>query len=326
MAKQYLVHWDRYPMHMQAAKNSEISKNSTLDKAPTPFLKWAGGKRKLTPILLDAFPKNFNPEVNRFYEPFLGGGALSFALGNPESNLYIPGKNLYINDMNPDLINTYTVLRDDVTSLIKELKKFEKLNNSESFYEIRATQYKDEVRRAARFIFLNKTCFNGLWRVNSSGAFNVPYGRYKNPKILDSDNLQLCSTRLKGSKISLNTYKKAVANARENDLVYFDPPYIPLTKTAAFSQYAKEDFGLEDQRELASVIDDLSGRGVYVILSNSDTKLTREIFAQSVTLRQILVARTISAQAATRRAVHEVIGTNYTISRKSKLQEFKLLN
>jgi DNA adenine methylase len=293
---------------------------------PMPFLKWAGGKRKLTPILISAFPKGFDPKKNRFFEPFLGGGALTFALGNPSSEIYVPGKNLYINDMNPDLINTYKIIRDDVHTLIKELRKFEILNDEESFYEIRAAKYTNPVRLAARFIYLNKTCFNGLWRVNSSGAFNVPFGRYKNPNILDEENLILCSQRLKESKISLGTFQMAVSYAKPGDLVYFDPPYIPLTKTAAFSQYAKEDFGLEDQKELASVIKELTGRGINVILSNSDTSLTREIFGKCLKLRQILVARTISAQGATRRAVNEVIGTNYPLPKVSELNSFKLIN
>jgi DNA adenine methylase len=220
-------------------------------KPPHPFLKWAGGKRKLTSLLIEAFPNSFDPKKNHFFEPFIGGGALSFALGDKYANPYIPGSRLHINDMNPDLINTYKVIRDDVDLLIKELRKFETLNNPESFYEIRAARYQNPIRQAARFIYLNRTCFNGLWRVNSSGNFNVPYGRYKNPNILDEDNLTSCSIRLKGAKITLGNFSSAVAKADENDLVYFDPPYIPLTKTAAFSQYAKEDFGLEEFSDMA---------------------------------------------------------------------------
>ena len=310
--------------------NARVSKSTAMPnaemKSPLPFLKWAGGKRKLTSILIDAFPADFDPKVNKFFEPFIGGGALSFALGNRESSIYVPGKNLIINDMNPDLVNVYKVVRDDLQALVKELRKFEKLNNSESFYEIRSATYDNKIKQAARFIYLNKTCFNGLWRVNSAGNFNVPFGRYKNPKILDLDNLIACSKRLQGARITHNTFSKAVEKAVRGDLVYFDPPYIPLTKTSAFSQYAKEDFGLEDQRELASLCKELTNRGVRVILSNSDTDLTREIFGRVVKLRQILVARTISAKATTRFAVHEVIGTNYPISRTSHLQSFKLIN
>jgi DNA adenine methylase len=310
------------PTKAIAASKAERAENNN----PLPFLKWAGGKRKLTPILISAFPAKFDPKVNRFYEPFIGGGALTFALGNQDSELYLPGRNLHINDTNPDLINTYKVIRDDVELLINQLKKFEKLNDSDSFYEIRAAHYENPVRRAARFIYLNKTCFNGLWRVNSKGLFNVPFGSYKNPNILDSQNLRLCSMRLKNAKITLSSFSKVVSTSREGDLIYFDPPYIPLTKTAAFSQYAKEDFGLEDQKELANVIKELSSRGVNVILSNSDTKLTREIFGRHLKLRQILVARTISATATTRKAVHEVIGTNFPIPAHSDLHNYKRLN
>lgn len=326
MLKQDLLISERYPMSMHVPEKSNKSISRTENAKPMPFLKWAGGKRRLTPILISAFPKNFNPKENRFFEPFLGGGALTFALGNPSSEVYVPGRQLYVNDMNPDLVNTYKIIRDDVHSLIRELKKFENLNDADSFYEIRSAKYTSSVRLAARFIYLNKTCFNGLWRVNSSGAFNVPFGRYKNPKILDEDNLIACSLRLKNSKISLNTFQQAVSHAKAGDLVYFDPPYIPLTKTAAFSQYAKEDFGLEDQKELADAIKGLTAEGVNVILSNSDTPLTREIFGKQLKLRQILVARTISAQGSTRKAVHEVIGTNYTLPKDSGLNSFKLVD
>ena len=263
---------------------------------------------------------------NKFFEPFLGGGALTFALGNQLGDLYVPGRNLHLNDSNPDLVNTYKVVRDEVGSLISELKKFQKLNNPDAFYEIRGTIYTDEIQQAARFIYLNKTCFNGLWRVNSKGRFNVPFGGYKNPNILDIPNLELCSDRLKNSKISHSNFTKAVAKASKGDVVYFDPPYIPLTKTAAFSQYAKEDFGLRDQELLAETVKELSSRGVRVLLSNSDTPLTREIFGDHLKLRQVLVARNISANAATRKSVHEVIGTNYRVPKDVDLQLLKILN
>ncbi len=295
-------------------------------KAPAPFLKWAGGKRKLAPLLISAFPNDFDPKHNSFFEPFVGGGALSFALGNRQGRLYVPGKNLYINDSNPDLVNTYKVIRDNLKSLIAELRKFQDLNDPDSFYEIRAKLYVDEVQRAARFIYLNKTCFNGLWRVNNNGLFNVPFGRYKNPNILDIPNLELCSERLQKAKITHSTFTKALAKATAGDVVYLDPPYIPLTKTAAFSQYAKEDFGINDQKLLATTIGELTARGVRVILSNSDTPLTREIFGNQLKLRQILVARTISAKASTRQSVHEVIGVNYRLPKDVDLTLLKIVN
>lgn len=313
-------------MLMNKGAGKRSSEIISTPKAPIPFLKWAGGKRKLSQLIISAFPHDFDPKVNRYFEPFIGGGALTFALGNQNGKIYVPGKNLYINDMNPDLVNTYKIIRDDVDSLINELKKFEKLNNADSFYEIRGTFYSDKVSQAARFIYLNKTCFNGLWRVNSNGFFNVPFGRYKNPNILDAENLRLCSKRLQKSKISHGDYVKAVSKAVRGDVVYFDPPYIPLTKTAAFSQYAKEDFGLGDQETLAQTIKALTARGVRVILSNSDTPLTRKIFGKHLVLRQILVARTISAQASTRKSVYEVIGTNYRLTKDVDLQKLKIID
>lgn len=294
-------------------------------KGPVPFLKWAGGKRKLAPLIISAFPNNFDPQVNKFYEPFLGGGALTFALGNKKSEVFIPGKNVYISDMNPDLINAYKIVRDEIDALILELKKFEKLNDPDSFYKIRASRYDNVVKNAARFIYLNKTCFNGLWRVNSRGDFNVPFGRYKNPNILDRDNLLLCHKRLQGAKIKLGSFTDIAVKASKGDLVYFDPPYIPLSKTAAFSQYAKENFGIDDQESLKKTIDNLTKKGVRVILSNSDTQLTREIFGNALTLRQISMARTISATASTRKAVFEVIGTNFTIPKSSPLSNLKIV-
>lgn len=295
-------------------------------KAPSPFLKWAGGKRRLTHLLITAFPEDFDPKKNRFFEPFLGGGALTFALGNRQSDVYVPGRNLHLNDANPDLVNAYKIIRDDVEALVSELKKFEKLNDADSFYAIRATSYTDKIQQAARFIYLNKTCFNGLWRVNSKGEFNVPFGRYKNPNILDKPNLELCSDRLQKAKISHSNFTKAVAKASEGDVVYFDPPYIPLTKTAAFSQYAKEDFGVKDQELLAHTVGELTSKGVRVLLSNSDTPLTRQIFGKQLKLRQVLVARTISANASTRKSVHEVIGTNYQLPKDVDLHLLKTLN
>lgn len=295
-------------------------------KQPLPFLKWAGGKRKLASLIIEAFPSNYDSKTGKFYEPFVGGGALTFALGNRNSDLYLPGKQVHISDMNPDLINTYKILRDDIDSLIVELKKFEKLNDPDSFYKIRAAQYEDDVKSAARFIYLNKTCFNGLWRVNGSGAFNVPFGRYKNPNILDRENLYLCHERLQGARISLGSFEDISLKPVKGDVVYFDPPYIPLTKTAAFSQYAKENFGLPDQEILNKTIRSLTRRGVKVIMSNSDTRLTRDIFGDSLTLRQISVARTISAKATTRKAVHEVIGTNYNVPDSSMLSKHKIVH
>ena len=279
---------------------------------PTPFVKWAGGKRKLAPLLIESFPEKFDPEKNRYFEPFIGGGALMFALGNPDTPLHIPGKNLFINDLNPELTNTYEVIRDNVSALIKELDYLSKKVNKKTFYEIRASKPRGKVARAARFIYLNKTCFNGLWRVNSKGQFNVPFGKQIKSSIFDEANLRACSKRLKGCTITNKSFENAVAKARRGDLVYFDPPYIPLSETASFSAYAKEGFNLSHQQLLADTIQKLTARGVYVLLSNSDTPMTRKLFGSSLTLRKVLMSRSISSSGSTRKPVFEVLGLNYT--------------
>ena len=282
----------------------------------TPFVKWAGGKRKLAPLLIETFPEDFDPLKNRYFEPFLGGGALMFALGDETNDFYIPGKNLFLNDMNPELTNVYEVIRDSVTPLIKALDALSKKINEKSYYEIRATIPRGKVARAARFIYLNKTCFNGLWRVNSNGDFNVPFGKSKNPSLYDDANLRACSKRLKGATITNLGFDKAVAKAKQGDLVYFDPPYIPLTPSASFSAYAKEGFGQTEHELLAETIQLLNEKNVYVLLSNSDTPLTRKIFRRVITLRKVLMARSISSSGSTRKPVYEVLGMNLLLVKR----------
>lgn len=307
-------------------KQKPLPRKTPATSFPIPFVKWAGGKRKLAPLLIETFPEEFDPLKHRYFEPFIGGGALMFALGNPESPLNIPGKNLFINDLNPELTNTYKVIRDNVSSLIKELELLTKRINEKTFYEIRATVPRGKVARAARFIYLNKTCFNGLWRVNSKGAFNVPFGKSKNPSLFIEDNLRACSKRLKGCTITNISFEKAVAKARKGDLVYLDPPYIPLSASASFAAYAKEGFNLSDQELLAETIQKLSARGVFVLLSNSDTPMTRKIFRKTLTLRKVLMSRSISSSGSTRTPVFEVLGMNYSHLRGSAMGELDLIS
>ncbi len=307
-------------------KPQTLPRKTSASSYPNPFVKWAGGKRKLAPLLIETFPENFDPEKHRYFEPFIGGGALMFALGNPESPLNIPGKNLFINDLNPELTNTYEVIRDNVSALIKELELLTKRINEKTFYEIRATIPRGKVARAARFIYLNKTCFNGLWRVNSKGEFNVPFGNSKNPSLFVEENLRACSKRLKGCTITNTSFEKAVAKARKGDLVYFDPPYIPLSASASFAAYAKEGFNLSDQELLAETIQKLSNKGVFVLLSNSDTPMTRKIFRKTLTLRKVLMSRSISSSGATRTPVFEVLGMNYSHLRGSAMGELDLIS
>jgi DNA adenine methylase len=294
--------------------------------SPSPFLRWAGGKRRLTDLLLESFPKTFDPKKSNFFEPFVGGGALMIRLGDISSPVYVDGKHLFINDINPDLILTYNAIQKTPTKLMKELDRIAVKKNEVEYYRIREWNPSGNIQRAARFIYLNKTCFNGLWRVNSSGEFNVPFGKLKNPLIYDRSNILSISNRLKGATITNLPFANAVDYAKEGDLVYFDPPYIPLNVSSSFAQYAKEGFGLMDQYALAGVIEGLSNRGVNVILSNSDTKETREIFGPILSLHQISAPRSISAKASSRGDVKEVIGLNFKINNKSELRHLRVVS
>jgi DNA adenine methylase len=308
------------------AVQGQIDLGITGGKGPQPFLRWAGGKRRLTNLLIQAFPPDFDPNVNRYFEPFIGGGALMFATGNKNAKLYIPGKNVLINDSNPDLAITYRVVKNQLPSLIEELEKLSRNLSKEEFERIRSSSPKSNVTRAARFIYLNKTCFNGLWRVNSSGQFNVPWGKLKNPLIFDPLNLEACRKRLVGVKITTGGFSEALQSAKKNDLVYLDPPYLPLSVSSSFSQYAKDNFGIDDHEELAETIATLTKKGVRVILSNSDTPETRRIFGKTLTLRQILMNRSISAAGSARTPVNEVLGTNYKIQRGTDISELKVIS
>lgn len=281
---------------------------------PTPFLRWAGGKRRLTHALMETFPIEFDPQRHRFFEPFVGGGALAFALGNRDLETFMPGKNLTISDMNPELINTYKVVRDSVFELIEDLTILEKKVDHNNYYRIRESIPEDDIARAARFIYLNKTCYNGLWRVNRDGLFNVPFDKKKTGKasLFSHENLIACSERLQGATIRHCGFEKSVSKATRGDLVYFDPPYIPLTPTSSFSSYSKEGFGIEDHETLAKVIRELTRKGVYVLFSNSDTPLTRKIFRDDLTLRRLFMRRSMSAKGDNRKDVYEILGMNYS--------------
>lgn len=289
---------------------------------PQPFLRWAGGKRKLADLLIDSIPNDFDPEVNRYFEPFIGGGAVLFTLGDPNKNLYIPGKNVFLNDSNPDLVITYKIVKNEIDALTKKLSTLAKDTGKEAYDRIRNYSPKGDVSRAARFIYLNKTCFNGLWRVNSKGIFNVPFGKLKNPKIFDKENLQACSKRLQGAHITGLDFSKAVMKATRGDLVYFDPPYLPLSSSANFSKYAKDDFSKNDHVRLAETIKVLIDKGVHVILSNSDTDQSREIFGPILNLRQIPMNRSISASGTSRKPVMEILGVSFPIKKGRQLSTF----
>ena len=287
-----------------------------------PLLKWAGGKRRLLQTLFEVFPANFDLTRNKYFEPFVGGGAVLFGLANHLSaeeigSLSKKQKSIIVSDTNGELINFYKVVRDSPNELSNKVNDLAKKTNRDDFYSVRASSPKTKVGRAARLLYLNRLCFNGLYRVNSKGEFNVPFGSYKNPKIFDKDQILACSQWLKKSELSTESFKSVVTKTKKGDLVYFDPPYIPLSVTSSFSSYAKEGFGERDQRDLAKVIKMLTKKGVLVVLSNSDTKLSREIFG-GLNLYSIAVRRSISADGAKRKEVKELIGTNYPLTSMSQ--------
>lgn len=233
---------------------------------PKPFVKWAGGKRQLMTIL-----KHYIPEVfNTYIEPFVGGGALLFEI--------LPKKAI-INDINTDLMITYKVIKDKVEDLIEDLEKHK--NEKDYYYKIRSVNPNNlsDVERASRFIYLNKTCYNGLYRENSKGQFNVPFGRYENPKILDKDNLKAVSEYLNSVDIEIyNTdYKEICKLAKKGDFVYLDPPYYPVNKSS-FTKYTKYDFSEKDHIELSEIFRQLDKKGCYIMLSNSASDFIKSLY------------------------------------------------
>ncbi len=279
---------------------------------PKPFLRWAGGKRQLLPIIHASLPKDFSIQENRFFEPFLGGGAMMFSLsglfGVPSSSGQI-----IVNDVNPDLTNVYETLKSDCETLILLLRELASKNSEDFFYSVRGSVPDTPAERAARMIYLNRTCFNGLYRVNRAGEFNVPWGKLSNPKICDDQLLRDVSIWLKKVQIRNGGFAAAVEDSREGDVVYLDPPYLPLSLTSKFSRYAVDDFLTLDHYALAGVIRGLSNKGVRVILSNSNTPLTRAIYGSEINLRTLNVTRSISAKSSSRGSVEEVLGLTYPV-------------
>ncbi|MBX9878138.1 MAG: DNA adenine methylase [Candidatus Obscuribacterales bacterium] len=262
-----------------------------------PFLKWAGGKSQLLASYEQYFPKAFNS----YFEPFIGGGAVFFHLQ--------PGK-ATISDLNPELTNCYQVIRDDVESVIRALHKH--TNNYDHYYKVRDLN-PDKLtaaQRAARMIFLNRTCFNGLYRVNSSGKFNVPFGKYKNPRICDADNLRATSKLLKQVNVICAPFETALKTAKKGDFIYLDPPYQPVSTTAYFTSYTKGSFREEDQERLAEVFTKLSKRGCLLMLSNSDNDFIRDLYSD---FRQetVLANRAINCKGNRRGPVKELLVLNY---------------
>jgi DNA adenine methylase len=274
------------------------------------FLKWAGGKLQLIEQFENLFPRKFR----NYYEPFIGSGAVFFYV---KSKLK-PNK-VILSDTNEDLINCFVIVRDKPSELVELLLNHRKKHSKEYYYAVRSIESNrlDSVDRAARLIYLNKTCYNGLYRVNSKGQFNVPYGDYESPSIFDKSTLFQASQLLQGVHLQVMTFEKVLDFARKDDFVYFDPPYIPLSKTSSFTRYSKSDFSMKEQKQLSEVFEALDSRGCFVMLSNSDQALTRELYRHYKKNTVVVRAkRMINSVGSKRGAINELIVTNYSTANK----------
>ena len=270
-----------------------------------PFLKWAGGKTQLLPALMLRIPAQFG----RYHEPFVGSAALFWELHNRGRLQH----GAVLSDINPALINLYCVVRDDVEALIDALHEHEEHKlDREYFYQVRAWDRqadwpnRSSVERAARMIFLNRTGYNGLHRVNQRGQFNVPFGRYANPRILDADNLRAAHTGLQGVDLCVEDFRGVLGRAQPGDLVYFDPPYLPLSPSSSFTAYSQHTFGESEHRQLANVFAQLANRVCHVLLSNSSAPLVYELY-KNFSIQEVSARRVINRDAARRGVVHEVL-------------------
>ncbi|MEI2423326.1 DNA adenine methylase [Arthrospira platensis SPKY2] len=264
-----------------------------------PFLKWAGGKNKL----INQYQKYFPKEYKTYHEPFLGGGSIFFYI-NPEKAI--------ISDINEDLINVYIIVKDYLEELIILLKKHKKNHQKEYYYKIRSTKYEDKIQRAARFIYLNKTYFNGLYRENKNGEFNVPIGNYKDPNICAEELLRKCSNILNNKDITIKCqrFNECKKDIGDKDFVYFDPPYFPLNKTSNFTSYTKDKFGIKSQELLYELCNYLKERKVKVMLSNSNTEYIKNMY-KDYNITEIKVNRTINSKTTGRTQITELLITSY---------------
>ncbi|MEE2875706.1 MAG: DNA adenine methylase [Chloroflexota bacterium] len=283
------------------------------DKSGRPFLKWAGGKRQLLPELLMRAPM----EIATFYEPMCGGAALTFALLDRESS----PERVVLNDSNKTLMDAFFVVRDHLDELLEKLAVVElaylsreEIDRSNFYYEQRATEYEAVIDQVVRFLFLNKTCFNGLYRVNQKGEFNVPHGRYKNPKILNEGVLRTASNLLNRTEIFSGDYVECFANLSKNDFVYFDPPFEPISVTSSFTSYSPAGFGRTEQIRLRSVCDWLSDHEVKFLLSNSAHDYIRGLFdgaLRDYAISEVEARRSINSDKAGRAKIKEILVSNY---------------
>jgi DNA adenine methylase len=279
-------------------------------KPPSPFVKWAGGKGQLLPQFQPYFPARFE----RYIEPFVGGGAVFFHLYNQDR---LSEKEVVLIDHVEELINGYRVVQSQVEALIEELERHEPhKRDADYYYRVRAWDrhpaygQRSDLERAARFLFLNRTCYNGLYRVNRKGQFNVPFGRHANPRVCNAGNLRAASRALQGVTLALGDFCRCLEWAGPGDLIYLDPPYHPLSDTSSFTSYTPSAFDVEDQRRLADLYRELDSRGCQVMLSNSCTPLIRELY-QGYAQVEVQAIRAISSKGDGRGAIPELLVLNW---------------
>lgn len=314
------------PRNAEKPVDARMKRNVNCQKENArPFVKWAGGKGQLLDVLKENLPQGMGKAITKYAEPFVGGGALLFAILN-EYDL----EQIYINDNNRELINAYSAIKNECDALIEKLKvlqeEYEKLDGEERqayyyaqrdlFNEMSLTA-ENAVAKASLFIFLNKTCFNGLYRVNKSGKFNVPAGKYKKPLICDEENLKHISQKLQNVILRSMDYRDVESFADNHTLVYFDPPYRPLNTTSGFTSYTENQFNDNDQIELANFYKKLSNKGIKVMLSNSDPynvnyedNFFDDLYAE-FTVQRITAVRLINSDAEKRGNVTELLIKNY---------------
>lgn len=278
-------------------RDIEIIENNIKQSKAKPFVKWVGGKKGIINELLKYIPN----KINNYYEPFVGGGALFF-------EIYNKAKKCFLSDLNIDLIITYKVIQTRKEELIKKLGIHKKKHCKEYFLKIREQNFlQNEIDIASRLIYLNKTCFNGLYRVNKKGEFNSPMGDYNNPNILDINNIELCNNILQN--ININYYDFSCINPQKEDFVYFDPPYHPTNNTS-FTSYTKLDFTEKDQEKLRDFVLNLTKQSINIMLSNSNSEFIRDLY-KKFNIIEIQAPRSVNCKADKRKPTTELLITNY---------------
>ena len=285
-------------------KTGKINQMAHINLAVPTFIKWAGGKTQMLTKYSLMFPKQFN----NYFETFLGSGAVFFYIKKKFNPNYS-----FISDINKDLINTFKAIRDNPEELIKLLKEHKAKDNNRIYFENQREEFnkmKDGIEKAGIFIYLNKTCFNGLYRVNSKGGFNVPFGKYKNPAILQEHKIREASKLLQDVEISTLNFDLITNKVDKNDFIYFDPPYYPLSKTSSFTSYHNEVFLEKEQEQLAAIFRKLDKKGCFVMLSNSDTHFIKNLY-KDYKITTLKARRMINCLGTKRGLINEIVVTNY---------------